>query len=107
MRTPTVDGYGEEHVTMHPRRGGLGMIRRSAWLGLLAAAALLLLSTFPSPALAWTVSFAAPHAYSVGVGPWAVATGDFTGGSGPGPVVGHLCAHNHPVVPANGGWPVW
>src|SRR2546428_196115 len=60
----------------------MSMIRPSVWLRLLVAAALLLLSTFPSPAFAWTVTFAAPQAYAVGVGPWAVATGDFTGGGG-------------------------
>ena len=56
------------------------MIRRSAW-GRPCFALLFLLSLLPSsPAQAGTVSFASPHGYGVGLGPWAVALGDFSGG---------------------------
>src|SRR5436309_11106351 len=55
------------------------MIRTSGW-GVLCVALMLLLSfLFPNPALAGTVSFAGPRVYGVGVGPWAVAAGDFSG----------------------------
>ncbi|HTE04535.1 MAG TPA: VCBS repeat-containing protein, partial [bacterium] len=67
-----------------------------------AAVALLLSFMLPAPALAWTVSFAAPQAYPVGGGPWGVAVGDFTGGGGLDLVVTNFLSNTISVLPANG-----
>src|SRR5437867_3025713 len=78
------------------------MIRTSGW-GVLCVALMLLLSfLFPNPALAGTISFASPRVYGVGVGPWAVAAGDFSGGGGLDlAVINHL-ANTISVLAGNG-----
>ena len=78
------------------------MVRHLRWGGMFAAVALLLSFMHPAPALAWTVSFAAPQAYPVGGGPWGVAVGDFTGGGGLDLVVTNFLSNTISVLPANG-----
>src|SRR2546425_6171058 len=55
---------------------------KNSRLRLLVATAFLLSLAFPNPASAGSVSFASPQVYGVGLGPWAVAVGDFSGGGG-------------------------
>ena len=78
------------------------MVRHLRWGGMFAAVALLLSFMLPAPALAWTVSFAAPQAYPVGGGPWGVAVGDFTGGGGLDLVVTNFLSNTISVLLGNG-----
>src|SRR5437867_4041424 len=78
------------------------MIRTSGW-GVLCVALMLLLSfLFPNPALAGTISFASPRVYGVGVGPWAVAAGDFSGGGGLDLAVINYLTNTISVLAGNG-----
>src|SRR5437867_1135247 len=78
------------------------MIRTSGW-GVLCVALMLLLSfLFPNPALAGTISFASPRVYGVGVGPWAVAAGDFSGGGGLDLAVVNYLTNTISVLAGNG-----
>src|SRR2546426_738232 len=60
-------------------KGRPDMTRNSARLSLLIVATLFVASTFPTPALAQTVSFIARRDFVVGKNPVSVAVGDFNG----------------------------
>src|SRR2546430_5050000 len=69
---------------------------------LLVAMAFLLSLALPNPASAWTVSFASPQVYGVGLGPWAVAVGDFSGGGGLDLAVVNYLTNTISVLAGNG-----
>ncbi|TMJ01028.1 MAG: VCBS repeat-containing protein, partial [Bacillati bacterium ANGP1] len=75
---------------------------KNSGLRLLVATALFLSLAFPNPALAATVTFASPQTYSVGVGPWAVAVGDFSGGGGLDLAVVNYLTNTISVLAGNG-----
>src|SRR5437667_12975 len=75
---------------------------KNSRLRLLVATAFLLSLAFPNPASAGSVSFASPQVYGVGLGPWAVAVGDFSGGGGLDLVATNDCANPISVLLGNG-----
>src|SRR3989442_11075987 len=75
---------------------------KNSRLRLLVAMAFLLSLALPNPASAGTVSFASPQVYGVGVGPWAVAVGDFSGGGGLDLAVVNYLTNTISVLAGNG-----
>src|SRR3989442_16006340 len=75
---------------------------KNSRLRLLVAMAFLLSLALPNPASAGTVSFASPQVYGVGLGPWAVAVGDFSGGGGLGLAVVNYLTNTISVLAGNG-----
>src|SRR3989442_7113103 len=75
---------------------------KNSRLRLLVAMAFLLSLALPNPASAGTVSFASPQVYGVGLGPWAVAVGDFSGGGGLDLAVVNYLTNTISVLAGNG-----
>ena len=75
---------------------------KNSRLRLLVATAFLLSLAFPNPASAGSVSFASPQVYGVGLGPWAVAVGDFSGGGGLDLAVVNYLTNTISVLAGNG-----